>query len=310
MSEGHVLVTGAAGLIGAAARRLLEAQGRPVVAVDREASIVEGRPVEACDVTDPHALHGVARRVRLTGVLHCGAFSGPMVAADRPLAMVDVNIGGTAHVLELARRVGDVRVVFCSSTSAVGPTSPGGAPISEGAPLNPSTVYGASKAAGEALVGAYARQFGVDGVSLRISWVYGPRRATACMIRAMLEDAIARRPTRLPWGADFPRQYIHVDDAAAALVAALERPRLSQPVYYATGGDHRTLGDVASVVRRVEPGADVTLSDGPDPGDDWQHRFDISAAARDLGWAPRIGLEDGVRTYRDWLRDRREEACE
>ena len=82
MSEGHVLITGAAGLIGAAARRLLEAQGRSVVAVDREPSVVEGRPVESCDVTDPHALHAIARRVRLTGVLHCGAFSGPMVAAD------------------------------------------------------------------------------------------------------------------------------------------------------------------------------------------------------------------------------------
>jgi nucleoside-diphosphate-sugar epimerase len=308
VSEGHVLITGAAGLIGAAARRLLEAQGRPVVAVDRETSVVEGRPVEACDVTDPHALHSVARRATLSGVLHCGAFSGPMVAADRPLAMVEVNIGGTGHVLELARRVGDVRVVFCSSTSAVGPTGPGVAPIPEAIPLNPSTVYGASKAAGEALVGAYARQFGVDGVSLRLSWVYGPRRATACVIRAMLEDAMAGRPTRLPWGADFPRQYIHVDDAAAALVAALDRPRLPQSVYFATGDDHRTLGAVADVVRRVEPAADITLAEGPDPGDDRQDRFDISAASRDLGWAPRIGFEEGVRAYRDWLRARQGEA--
>jgi UDP-glucose 4-epimerase len=125
----------------------------------------------------------------------------------------------------------------------------------------------------------------------------------------MLEDAVARRQTRLPWGADFPRQYIHVDDAAAALVAALDRPRLPQPVYFATGGEHRTLGDVASVVRRIEPDADVILADGPDPGDDWQGRFDISAAARDLGWTPRIGFEEGVRGYRDWLSDQRKEAC-
>lgn len=301
MSGAHIVVTGAMGLVGHAVRLALEATGRPVLAVDRAAGSVEGHPVLAADVTDVHALHGLAHAHRISGIIHCGAFSGPMVAADSPVQMVDVNIVGTANMLELARRVGGVHVVFCSSTSAVGPTPPGVSPVPENVATNPSTVYGASKAASESLVTAYHRQFGVDAVSIRLSWVYGPRRTTACIIRQMLADALAGRPTRLPFGTGFPRQFIHVQDAAAALVAALDHPALPLTTYAATGGNTVTLDEVADLVRAIEPAADIALGEGPDPGDDLQAPFDISAAARDFGFAPRIGLAEGIRSYRDWL---------
>lgn len=68
----------------------------------------------------------------------------------------------------------------------------------------PDSMYGASKAAAEHVMNAYRLQFGVDTVSLRITWVYGPRRSTACLIRDMLTDAAAGRTTRIPYGRDFP----------------------------------------------------------------------------------------------------------
>ena len=78
------------------------------------------------------------------------------------------------------------------------------------------------KAAAEQLLTAYATQHQVDGVSVRLSWVYGPRRQTACVIRTMLLNAMQKKPTRIPFGADFNRQYIYVEDAVRGLLLSLD----------------------------------------------------------------------------------------
>jgi UDP-glucuronate 4-epimerase len=300
---GAVLVTGAAGLLGNAVRVLLEERGTPVIPIDRVERTEEGREITRCDVTDVHRLHAVVAGRDLDAVIHCGAYSGPMVEIENPNAIVQVNIGGTANVLELARIRKARRFVFCSSTSAYGETPEG--VLDESAPMTSSSVYGASKVAGEHLVQAYARQHGLDGVSLRISWVFGPRRQTDCVIRTMISDALEGRPTRMAFGRDFHRQYVHVDDAAAALVAALDSPAIPQPAYNITGGTYLTLQEVGDAVRSVLPEADISLETGPDPVDSVQSRFDISAAARDLGFTPQHDLESGIRSYATWLQDRR-----
>lgn len=307
MSAPVILVTGAAGLLGNAVRTKLETEGRQVLPIDRVAATEEGREIIRCDVTDVHRLHAVTTGRTLGGIIHCGAYSGPMVERDNPNAIVQVNIVGTANMLEVARIHKAGRFVFCSSTSAYGATPKG--LLDEDTPLVSSSVYGASKVTGEHLVQAYARQHGLDGVSLRISWVYGPRRSTDCMIRTMILDALQGRATRVPFGRDFHRQYIHVEDAAAALIAALDAPAIGQMAYNVTGGTYRTLAEIADVVRQVLPGADIELGPGPDPVDDRQSQFDISAAARDLGYRPSHGLTSGIRSYAEWLAARLAAPC-
>jgi UDP-glucuronate 4-epimerase len=193
------------------------------------------------------------------------------------------------------------RVVCCSSVSAYGHTPDGLAPVPEAAPLHPTTIYGASKVAGEALVDGYAAQYGVDGLSLRLGWVYGPRRSTACTLREMLRHALAGRPFRLPSGADSRRQYVHVDDVARALVLALDARNLQQRAYTINGGSCVTLGEIAAMVRRLVPDAAIAIGPGADPDEDRQARFNLTAAARDLSFKPAIGLEEGIAAYADWL---------
>ncbi|TKB18630.1 MAG: NAD(P)-dependent oxidoreductase [Mesorhizobium sp.] len=299
MSAGAVLVTGAAGLVGNAVRVMLDQAGRDVIPVDRIAATEEGRPIVQCDVTEVHRLHAVVQGRQLAGVIHCGAFSGPMVARDNPPAMVAVNIVGTANVLELARIHAASRFVFCSSTSAYGVTELELVP--EDVPLRPTTLYGASKVSGEQLVAVYRSQFGLDGVSLRLSWVYGPRRTTDCIIREMVTDALAGKPTHLAFGSNFHRQFIHVEDAARALVTALDQPNLPRDTYNVTGGSYLTFPEIADAVRAVLPSADISIAEGDDPVDDRQTRFDIAAVERDLRFSPRIALVDGIRSYADWL---------
>ncbi|MFI0846456.1 NAD-dependent epimerase/dehydratase family protein [Mesorhizobium sp. IMUNJ 23232] len=292
---GTILLTGAAGLIGRAVHRTLRERGDHVIAVDRSG----GDEIVACDLGETHRLYDLAASA--TATVHCGAISGPMVARDNPYLIIQSNVAGTANILELARVRKMRRVVTCSSVSAYGNTPAGLDLVPEDVPLKPTSVYGASKAAGEHLLDGYALQHGLDGVSIRPAWVYGPGRTTDCAIRTMILDAQAGRSTHFPFGRDFYRQYVHVDDVATALVLALDAEKLPRRSYTITGGSYVVLAEVARTMKMVLPQADITMGAGRDPVDDVQARFDISAAKRDLGYSPKVPLEEGIRAYADWL---------
>ncbi|WP_432519034.1 NAD-dependent epimerase/dehydratase family protein [Kineococcus sp. SYSU DK006] len=299
--EAAVLVTGAAGLVGHALTRTLRASGRHVIAVDQVAGDIDGVQVLAGDVCDVHRLHELAGAAgTLDAVVHCAAHSGPMVARDRSASMVAVNVVGTANLREVARIHGARRFVFASSATVFGSTGPG--PINEQHLPAPASLYPASKLASEHLVDAYAHQYGLDGVSLRLSWVYGPRRATDCVIRELLLAALQGRTFQLPYGADFHRQFVHLDDVVRALTAAVDRPEpFQRRVLTITGGDYPTLPQVAAAVADVLPGATAQFGCGPDPLDPPQGRFDLSAAAAELGYAPTVPLSEGIARYATWL---------
>lgn len=295
-----VFVTGAAGLVGRQLVRRLVEQGRPVLAVDRLGSTAsEGIRIFECDLGDIHRLHALAKD-GIDSIVHCGAFSGPMVARDVPYSMVQVNIVGTANVLELARIHRARRFVYCSSTSAYGAVESG--PVSEDVLLKPASLYGASKVSSEYITTAYAQQYGLSAASIRLSWVYGPGRTTDCVIRTMIENALGNRPTRMPFGSDFPRQFIHVDDAVQGLLSALDASDLPRTSYNVTGDSRVMLEEVGRVVRGVFPHADIELQPGPDPVDEYQAKFNIEAARRDLGYQPKVSLEEGIRAYAQWIK--------
>lgn len=303
MSSGCILVTGASGLIGRGVLRALLETGRNAIGIDLSRRVDQDR-VYVADLCDIHRLHSLASLHDVDLIIHCGAVSGPMVMIDNPHAIVQANVVGTANVLELARIHGMRRVVFCSSTSVYGPTEEP-EESSKGVPeetiLRPTSVYGATKVASEQLLAAYKKQHGLDTVAVRLSWVYGPGRTTDCVIRTMLENAHRGQRTELAWGRDFPRQFIYVDDAVDALLTACDVPTCPAAAYTATGGSFHTIGEIAQIVRRVVGQADIDVAPGPDPLDDFQHRFDISAIARDLGFHPSRSLEDGIAAYSQWL---------
>lgn len=294
-----VLITGAGGLVGHAVRRRLEAEGVPVVPVGLEARSDDGVAQVPCDVTDRAAVTSLFEQHQVEAVVHCGGISGPMVSLDDPRAIVDVNVGGTANLLDAARRARVSRFVYCSSIAAYGQTPHG--PVSESVRLRPLDVYGATKASGEHLVLAYRFEHGVPGVSLRLSTVFGPRRRTDCLIRTLLLDAAAGRRTAVTVAADAPQQYVHVDDAAAAVVAALRAPHVGD-AYNITGGTLLTVEEVVEIVRRVDLRVEVGLAPAdPEGVASWPARLDIGAAARDLGYRPDVDLEAGIASYRQWL---------
>ncbi|MER7878446.1 NAD(P)-dependent oxidoreductase [Streptomyces solisilvae] len=288
-----VLVTGASGLLGSGVVTKLRERGTRVLATD---AFPRADEVTVLDVTQPTAIHSLVAKEQVTGIVHCGGISGPMVARDNPQSIIDINIGGTANLLEAARVHGVRRLVFCSSLTVYGNTDEG--PVPETTATQPTSVYAASKVAGEALVNAYATQHGVDGISLRIGTVYGPGRRTACFIRTLLQNAAVGTETVLPFGRDFPRQYLYVQDAVDALVHAWDTKSPVHRVFNATGDSYLTLPQIAEIASGIVPGVVARFEDGPDPDDpDRQGQLTAQRASDELGFTARWSLAEGIKAY-------------
>ncbi|MEM7652688.1 MAG: NAD(P)-dependent oxidoreductase [Pseudomonadota bacterium] len=296
-----VVVTGAAGLLGFGVASRLAAEGRPVIGIDRVNPMLNPPfPFHRASVVEVHRLYALLSD-GADGIIHCGGISGPMVSADDPYGIIHTNVMGTANMLEAARLLKLRRLVFLSSCRAYGHTPEGVDPVPESAALAATDTYGATKAACDRIVGAYAAQHGVDAVSLRIGTVYGPRRSTSCPIRQMIADGQAEIPTEFSVSGDNLWQFVHASDVVEALVLAYDAERFPLPAYNITGRSQITLSALSELVRDVVPGSRVRFGDGEDPERYLQATMGIAAVERDLSWKPRVALEEGIKTYAAWL---------
>ncbi len=284
---GRTLVTGAGGFIGRALVSALTARGIDTVASDA----APGGAWLRCDVTDFDRLRELVNDERIGTIIHCGAVSGPMVLAGNPLAVWRINAGGTANVLETARRAGVGRVVVCSSTEVYGATQ---GRVDEQTPADPASVYAASKLAAEQATLAWARQHGVDALALRLAWIYGPGRVTETQLETLLLNALEGRETMIDGAETDWTHYLHVTDALDALIAAALAPTLGHRLYNVSGGRGVSVGELLDTVRRLVPGGHVVFSGA---GDRQPATIANDRIAADLGATPRISLEDGLGGY-------------
>jgi len=293
-----VLVTGAAGLVGQAVAFTLRKRGAAVLGLDLADDSQRG--VVACDLRDAPRLTAITQSLEFAAIVHCGGVSGPAVHREDPGHVARTNIESTVNLLELAVARGVPRFVFASSAAVYGPT-PEDVAVEEERPLRPTSVYAASKVAGEALVEACSHQYGLSGVSLRIAAVYGPGRRTPCAIRDMILAGQEGRPATLPHGRDRRYHYIHVHDVAEAVVAAIRADAVRKPAYTIAADRGITMGELAQLVRTIVPGPPVFVGETKDPLSDPQGPYNLDAAAADLNWRARIALPEGIRSYANAL---------
>ena len=305
MNDAAVLVTGANGLIGRAVISRLVAAGRRVVAADVVAPGENGVPFVQQELTDRHRWHEIITRFHVTKVVHAGGISGPMLMQDQPARVCDINLVGLAALLEAARIHGLARIVWFSSITAYG-NRPDLSPVDEAAPLYPATIYAATKAAGEALLMAYHAEHGVDSVALRVASCYGPGRTSACLIRTIIEDALARRTTAVRDSGRESRQHIFVDDVVDAAIAALDAPSLKQRIYNIGPGRMQSLDEIVAEVRKAVSNASIEVrADGLGWNMFGVGPLKIDAARRDLGFEPATTLAMGAMRTREWIESRR-----
>jgi UDP-glucuronate 4-epimerase len=312
-----VLVTGAAGFIGSHVGEALVARGHAVVGVDnfdpfyaravkeRNLELLRAnrafRFVEADVARDPLPLDGIG------AVLHLAAKPGVRPSLEDPAAYVEANVTATARVFDAARRAGIARVVFGSSSSVYGNSTP--APFAEGAPaLEPISPYAATKRAGELLAYAFAHLYPLRIICLRFFTVYGPRQRPDLAIHRFT-DLIARgQPVRMHGDGSSERDYTYISDCVDGVLAALARtegPAAAGSVEMLNiGGGERVRLDRLIALIAATLGREPRIERHPDqPGDVRLTDADLHRAERALSYRPKVGIEDGIRNFVRWYEE-------
>jgi NAD dependent epimerase/dehydratase len=312
----RVLVTGAGGFIGSHLAEALAAAGARVRAFVRytsrqdpgllrfmSAELRSSIDIVAGDLRDPDAVREAARDVEL--VFHLGALIAIPYSYRHPREVVESNVLGTLNVLEAAR-AGGVGCVIHTSTSEVYGTAQT-ALISEAHPLQAQSPYSASKIGGDSLVTAYWRSFEVPVVTVRPFNAFGPRQSARAVIPTIICQALARDEVRL--GSLEPtRDYTFVADTVAGFMAAAEvGPKLLGEEINLGSGTDISIGDLAARIltivgrrlpivldpQRVRPARSEVGRLCADTGKAWEQ----------LGWAPRVSLDEGLTRTIRWVAD-------
>jgi UDP-glucose 4-epimerase len=292
----RTVVTGGAGFIGSHLVDALLADGHAVTVLDRLAhghddnlgpALHAGARLVRADVTDVAATSRVLDVARPEVVFHLAAQIDVRRSVEDPATDAHISVGGTASVLEAARRCGAGRVVLSSTAGVYGDARE--IPTPERSPVAPLSPYGMSKAAAEGYLRLFASLHGLSAVTLRIANVYGPRQDPAgeSGIVAILCGAITeRRPVTIFGDGLQTRDFVYVDDVVEALIAAGES-HAGGEINVATGRE-TTLLELAGAL-----GAEV-MHAAPREGECRRSCLDSTRAAAELRWRARTPLRDGL----------------
>jgi nucleoside-diphosphate-sugar epimerase len=235
---------------------------------------------------------------------------------EGPRRILDVNIMGTAELLEWARSLGNLRrFLYVSTGSVYGDSGPEkeNAPLPEEGYVDPTTLYGISKYASELIVRRYGRLFGLPVVSVRLSSVYGPMdretssRHVRCVPWLVTHLALSGEELRIS-AHDGVGDWIHAADVAEAIARLLRARSLRHPVYNVAHGRAETIQTLVDITAekvaftsRASSKEEANVVCDPDRRRGQWGAYDISRLRDELGWTP-APLRQRMHDYIDWLR--------
>ncbi|PNU04052.1 SDR family NAD(P)-dependent oxidoreductase [Novosphingobium guangzhouense] len=329
--DNTVLVTGAAGFIGAALTRTLIARGQRVVGIDnlndyypvslkhaRLAKIAESagdafRFIEL-DFSDKTVLDAALSGVEFSSIVHLGAQAGVRYSLQNPQAYVASNLAGHVNMLELARERQVGHMVYASSSSVYGGNDK--LPFAvEDRVDHPVSLYAATKRADELMSETYAHLFRIPLTGLRFFTVYGPWGRPDMAMWLFADRMFTGRPIDVFNNGKMQRDFTYVDDIIGGVVACLDQPPADDGAAKAGGSTEPhalyNIGNNKSeqLMRLIEVledacGVKANVNMMPmQPGDVPATYADIAALTRDIGYAPTTPIEVGVPRFVDWYRE-------
>lgn len=309
----RILVTGGAGYVGSHAARFLDQAGHDIWVYDNlsqghRSAALPGKLIEG-DLHDQARLETVLREKRIEAVMHFAAFALVGESVSDPAKYYRNNVVGSLSLFEAMRAANVGKIVFSSTTATYG--TPEKVPINENELQRPINPYGFTKLVIEQALADYAHAYGFGYAALRYFNAAGasPRgdlgedhSPESHLIPIVLQVALGRRPCITVFGDDYPtpdgtciRDYIHVDDLAAAHAKAVERllPGEGIKLNLGTGQGH-SVREVIESCRRVT-GRDIPTEPGPRrPGDPPELVADSSRARSVLDWEPKFVELDAI----------------
>jgi dTDP-glucose 4,6-dehydratase len=304
----RVLVTGGAGFIGSHFVKRLVVAGEDVVVLDKltyagNTANLEGLDVELVvgDIADPAVVRKVGAGADAAVNLAAETHVDRSILSQRDL--VETNIVGVQTLLDWARETG-ARLLHVSTDEVYGDLEVGGS-SREDDPLRPSSPYSAAKAGGDLQVSAHVRTYGVDALVTRGSNTYGPNQYPEKLLPLFVTNALDGEPLPLYGDGRQVRDWLFVEDHCAGIDAALRDGRAGE-VYNIGGGDERENREITRMVLEAT-GADESLVRPVEDraGHDRRYSLDTTKIRAELGWEPRIPLEEGFARTVAWYRENR-----
>ena len=326
-----VLVTGAAGFIGAATSRGLLERGDRVIGIDNlndyyEPSLKRARldnlgrqfgnsfRFEQMDFSDAAALAKFAEDNAFDDIVHLGAQAGVRYSLENPAAYVQSNLVGHCNLLELARTRGTRHMVYASSSSVYGGNK--SLPFRvEDRVDHPLSLYAATKKADELLSESYANIYRLPLTGLRFFTVYGPWGRPDMAMWIFTRALYAGEPLPLFNRGEMRRDFTYIDDIVRGVIACLDSPPADNGTVKAGGnvsphalyniGNSRS-EDLMRVVNLLEEATGIKALLDPQPmqiGDVKETFADISAIEHDHGFKPTTSIDEGIPRFVRWYRE-------
>jgi UDP-glucuronate 4-epimerase len=309
----NILVTGGAGFIGSALAAQLHKEGHTVVAIDnfseyynvqlkhdRVTTLLKGVEVVAADVTDAQALQKIFAERSFDVVCHLAAQAGVRYSVEAPEKYVQTNVLGTQILLEVMKEYGVRRMVFASTSSVYGTSTP--APFSETVSADrPVSVYAATKRAGELLAHSYFVQYGIETTCLRFFTVYGPWSRPDMAMLGFAQKMLAGTPIEIYNNGDLRRDFTYIDDIVTGFVKAVNTP-LGYAIINLGNGRPVAL---MTFIELLEKALGVVAQKEFLPmqqGDVYETYAETTKARESLGFVAQTDFPVGVEKFVQWYR--------
>ncbi len=306
-----ILVTGGAGFIGShLAERLLQ-DGHFVKVLDNfddyYSPELKQENLKKClenpdfelvtgDVRDKETVQKAMGGV--DSVVHEAAQAGVRVSVEKPEKTVSVNMDGMLNVLVAARDAGVKKFVFVSSSSVYGKTRY--LPYDEKHPTEPISPYGVTKVAGEQMCRVFSELYGMEIPMLRYFTVYGPRVRPDLAINKFFRRAMKNEKIEIYGDGSKTRDFTYVGDIVEGTVLALEKGKTGP--YNLGGGNRVSVKELAEKIIRIAGSSSEIVYTGDQAGDVIDTLSDASKAREELGWEPKMKIDEGLRNYYEWVK--------
>ncbi len=326
-----LLVTGAAGFIGFHTARLLLENGHEVVGLDNLNGYYDPTLKEArlrlldgyekfrftkLDITDGNALQALFAAEKFQRVVHLAAQAGVRYSIQNPQAYVHSNVTGFLQVIEGCRHTQVEHLVYASTSSVYGANTQ--LPFAESQCTDhPLTLYAATKKANELMAHSYSSLYGLPTTGLRFFTVYGPWGRPDMALFSFTKNILAGKPIDVYYEGRHRRDFTYIDDIVRGVVAAVDHVPLPNPAWNSETPDPSSsrapyriynIGNQQPVTllhfievlegclgRRAQKNL-LPMQ----PGDVPDTAADVDALARDVGYRPSTGLEEGVKHFVEW----------
>ena len=283
-----ILVTGGAGFIASHIVDAYLAAGHEVVVIDRSKKNLNHK-VKFYDMSiEDKELEKVFEQEQPDMVNHHAAQTAVGESVTNPHATLHCNVTGTINILENCRKHGVKKIIFSSSAAIYGDQKE--LPIKEDAAKNMLSPYGVSKYGAELYLRCYQKLYGLSFVIFRYSNVYGPRQQNG-VIATWTEKLQLGKPCRIFGDGKQTRDFVHVKDVVAANVLALEKGEAC--VVNISSQTEVSMEALFEMMKKIHGSGELLKQDSRE-GEILKSSLDNSLAKKELGWVPKVELEQGL----------------